>query len=85
MKEHIHFFSKNVYIKKEEVIEKIGRRGRLANELAELNLPILPGFIIDAEVASYLKDEELKPHLSKNLKKFEPDTKKICRYCPEID
>ena len=77
MKENIHFFSKNVYIKKEEVIEKIGRRGRLANEFAELNLPILPGFIIDADVASYLKDQKLKPYLSKNLKKFEPDTKKV--------
>ncbi len=77
MKEHIHFFSRNVYVKKEEDIEKIGRRGRLANEFAELNLPILPGFIIDADVASFLQEEDLKPHLSKNLKKFEPDTKKI--------
>ena len=77
MKEHIHFFSKSVFIKKEAILDKIGRRGKLANEFAELALPILPGFIIDADVASHLENSELRAVLKSNLKKFVSDTNKV--------
>ncbi|NOY08302.1 MAG: pyruvate, phosphate dikinase [Spirochaetes bacterium] len=68
MKENIHYFSKTDFISKEPVLEKIGIRGRRAMELASLNLPILPGFIIDADIASHLENHEIikgiKPYFS---------------------
>ena len=77
MKDHIHFFSKSISIKKQEVLDKIGRRGILANEFAQLKLPILPGFIIDSEAAPMLDNVDLIPLLKTNLKKFESDTNKV--------
>ncbi|MBN1696050.1 MAG: pyruvate, phosphate dikinase [Spirochaetales bacterium] len=63
MKEHIHFFKKGEYIKDDAILDKIGIRGRRAMELASLSLPILPGFIIDSEIASHLKNDSLEKHL----------------------
>ncbi|MBN2533790.1 MAG: pyruvate, phosphate dikinase [Spirochaetales bacterium] len=73
MKNNIHFFKKGVSIKDEDILEKIGIRGRLAMELASIDLPILPGFIIDADVASHLSKESLKEHLEPFLKKLGDD------------
>jgi pyruvate,orthophosphate dikinase len=56
MKKNIHFFAQGEANVKPQVLEKIGIRGRLAMELADLELPILPGFIIDADVAAHLDD-----------------------------
>lgn len=39
--------------------DHLGIRGREANQLAELNLPVLPGIIIDATVAQDLPDEDV--------------------------
>ena len=55
MKDNIHFFSQKEIVKKEVDLEKLGMRGRQANEFAELALPILPGFIIDSDAASSLE------------------------------
>jgi pyruvate,orthophosphate dikinase len=71
MKKNIHYFSENEYVKKEAVLERIGVRGRLAMELAALKLPILPGFIVDADVASDLENVSLIPHLKQALSKLE--------------
>jgi pyruvate,orthophosphate dikinase len=71
MKEHVYFFSENEYIDKEEVLERIGIRGRRAMELAELALPILPGFVIDSQLSAELEDLELESHLRTFLKKLE--------------
>jgi len=76
MKEHVYFFSDKEYISKEEVLQKIGVRGRRAMELAELELPILPGFIIDSELSSDLRGIELMPHLKGFFKKLEAVTGK---------
>lgn len=69
MKANIHFFSKNDTIKKGVEGEKLGIRGRKAFEFAELSLPILPGFIIDSDVASKLSqynvEAEIKPYIKK--------------------
>jgi pyruvate,orthophosphate dikinase len=73
MKNNIHFFKKGVSIKDEDILEKIGIRGRLAMELASIDLPILPGFIIDAEVASHLSKQSLKEHIEPYLKKLGDD------------
>ena len=56
MKKNIHFFDQGEATVKPQVLERIGIRGRLAMELAHLDLPILPGFVIDADVASHLGD-----------------------------
>ena len=68
MKKNIHYFSKSDFISKENILEKIGIRGRRAMELASLNLPILPGFVIDADISSHLDKyeivEDIKPFFS---------------------
>jgi pyruvate, orthophosphate dikinase len=56
MKKNIHFFDQGEATVKPSILERIGIRGRLAMELADLDLPILPGFIIDADVAAHLAD-----------------------------
>ncbi len=47
-----------------QILERIGIRGRLAMELADLSLPILPGFVIDADVAAHLGEQDLKGALA---------------------
>ncbi|RKX79872.1 MAG: pyruvate, phosphate dikinase [Spirochaetes bacterium] len=77
MKNNIHFFSSEGLSKKNIPAEKIGMRGRQAVDFALLNLPILPGFIIDSEVAAYLEDSEnLIKNLKSNIKKLEEHTGK---------
>lgn len=77
MKNNIHIFSQNEYVKKEGITEKFGIRGKLAMEFASLNLPILPGFIIDSDVAGHLENLELKPFLKNSFKKIENITGKV--------
>jgi len=59
MKKNIHFFDQGEANVKPPILERIGIRGRLAMELADLDLPILPGFIIDADVAAHLADFDI--------------------------
>ncbi len=59
MKKNIHFFDQGEANVKPQVLERIGIRGRLAMELADLDLPILPGFVIDADVAAHLGDFDI--------------------------
>jgi pyruvate,orthophosphate dikinase len=59
MKKNIQFFSQGEANTKPQVLERIGIRGRLAMELADLDLPILPGFVIDADVAAHVKDFDI--------------------------
>ncbi len=65
MKDNVHFFSQKETVKKGVDLEKLGMRGRQANEFAELSLPILPGFVIDSDAASRLADE---PRLAEGLR-----------------
>ncbi|UCF97136.1 MAG: pyruvate, phosphate dikinase [Spirochaetaceae bacterium] len=76
MKRNVYFFSDKEYVTKEEILNKIGIRGRRAMELAELQLPILPGFLIDAEIASDLAEATIKSHLQGFFKKLEAGTGK---------
>ena len=68
---NIHFFSRNIRPKNTQIMEKSGLRGKQALEFASLDLPILPGFIIDAEIAAHLEDLNLKKDANAHLKKFE--------------
>jgi pyruvate,orthophosphate dikinase len=52
MDSRIHFFSQKDTIPPKVAPELLGIRGRQANEFAELKFPILPGFILDTEIAS---------------------------------
>jgi pyruvate,orthophosphate dikinase len=69
MRNNIHFFSQKETVKKGVDLDKLGMRGRQANEFAELSLPILPGFVIDCDAAAALADqkiaEELRPYFKK--------------------
>ncbi len=64
MDNRIHFFSQNDVISSKIAPESLGIRGRQANEFAELEFPILPGFIIDTELACGLE----KTDISKDVK-----------------
>ncbi|MFP4362867.1 MAG: putative PEP-binding protein [Spirochaetia bacterium] len=71
MQKHVHYFKQSEYIKDKEILEKIGRRGRQAMEFAELDLPILPGFIIDSLMASTLENESLQEPLEQFITQLE--------------
>ncbi|MDR1429418.1 MAG: pyruvate, phosphate dikinase [Spirochaetaceae bacterium] len=60
MDSRIHFFSQIDVIPKSVGPELLGIRGRQANEFAELGFPILPGFILDTEIASEIQAEAIK-------------------------
>ncbi|MDR1058042.1 MAG: pyruvate, phosphate dikinase [Treponema sp.] len=69
MDSRIHFFSQIDVIPKKVEPELLGIRGRQANEFAELGFPILPGFVLDTEIASQLKPEEIKKDIAALLDK----------------
>ncbi|MDR1505942.1 MAG: pyruvate, phosphate dikinase [Treponema sp.] len=60
MDNRIHFFSQIDVIPKKVEPELLGIRGRQANEFAELGFPILPGFIIDANLASEINPQAIR-------------------------
>ncbi|MDR2096775.1 MAG: pyruvate, phosphate dikinase [Treponema sp.] len=60
MNSRIHFFSQHDVIPRKVAPELLGIRGRQANEFAELGFPILPGFILDSEIASELDIRAVK-------------------------
>ncbi len=69
MDERLHFFSHIDVIPKKVSPELLGIRGRQANEFAELGFPILPGFILDARIASRLGETDIKKDLKVLLEK----------------
>ncbi|MEI6873663.1 MAG: putative PEP-binding protein, partial [Spirochaetota bacterium] len=71
MKDNIHFFSQSQSVRKGIDLEKLGQRGRQANEFAELELPILPGFVIDANAAYRIEESEVKGAIIPTLRKVE--------------
>lgn len=76
MRENIHPFSQNNFTDNDEVLDKIGIRGKQAMDFAKLDLPILPGFIIDGEIAAHLNDLDLSSVLQDYFKNIETITKK---------
>ena len=77
MKKNIHFFSSNSYVKNKKKWDSFGLRGKEAMEFAGMSLPILPGFIIDAEISAHLADEDISKNIKPYLKKCEEITGKI--------
>ncbi len=77
MKKHIHFFSSESYDKNKNKWGILGLRGKEAMEFAEMSLPILPGFIIDAEISAHLDDVDIIKNIKPFLKKCEAITGKV--------
>jgi pyruvate,orthophosphate dikinase len=69
MDKRIHFFSQKDTIPATIPPERLGIRGRQAGEFAELGFPILPGIILDTEIASELKPEALGKDLTPLLER----------------
>uniref|UniRef100_A0A7C3E5Y1 Pyruvate, phosphate dikinase n=1 Tax=Gracilinema caldarium TaxID=215591 RepID=A0A7C3E5Y1_9SPIR len=69
MDNRIHFFSSIDVIPKKVDSELLGIRGRQANEFAELGFPILPGFIINTQLASQLDKVDIKKDVKALLEK----------------
>mgnify|MGYP005836040683 FL=1 len=69
MDNRIHFFSSADVIPKKVNSELLGIRGRQANEFAELGFPILPGFIINTQLASQLDKVDIKKDVKTLLEK----------------
>ena len=69
MDNRIHFFSQTNVIPNKIESEKLGIRGRQANEFAELGFPILPGFILDTDIASEIKPADIKKDIAALLDK----------------
>ncbi|MFQ3546937.1 MAG: putative PEP-binding protein [Termitinemataceae bacterium] len=72
MDSRIHFFSSETVIPKKIDSELLGIRGRQANEFAELGFPILPGFIINTQLASQLNSVDIKKDIKTLLDKIGP-------------
>lgn len=62
MIKNIHYFSMDTF-PKEDLSDRIGIRGNRAIELAQLNMPILPGIIIDSQMSSKLEEVDLNAPL----------------------
>ncbi len=77
MKKNIHFFSNKSYDSNKKKWSALGIRGKEAMEFAAMSLPILPGFIIDAEISAHLEDKDLIKNLKPFFKKCEDITGKI--------
>ncbi|MDR0877758.1 MAG: pyruvate, phosphate dikinase, partial [Treponema sp.] len=69
MDSRIHFFSHIDVIPKKVEPELLGIRGRQANEFAELGFPILPGFILDTEIASEIDPKAIRKDVNTLLEK----------------
>ncbi len=69
MDSRIHFFSQDSAISLKGREEVLGIRGRQANEFAELSFPILPGIILDTEIASEIDQKKIKKDIMDLLEK----------------
>ncbi|MDR1251583.1 MAG: pyruvate, phosphate dikinase [Treponema sp.] len=69
MDSRIHFFSQKDVIPPKVAPELLGIRGRQANEFAELGFPILPGFILDTEIASEIDTKVIRKDIKTLLEK----------------
>ncbi len=76
MKKKLHFFSSDSFDKNRKDWNSLGLRGKEAMEFAAMSLPILPGFIIDADVSAHLDDHPLIKDIKPLIKKIEGYTGK---------
>ncbi|MBN2434772.1 MAG: pyruvate, phosphate dikinase [Spirochaetes bacterium] len=77
MNKSVIFFNKSITPVDEEVREKLGIRGRRAVDLANVGLPIVPGFIIDSELTKKLPEVNIKQIIKTNVGLIEKEMKKV--------
>ncbi|MCL2156242.1 MAG: PEP-utilizing enzyme [Leptospirales bacterium] len=73
---NIIYFDKEFKLENEKVLSKIGIRGRRAAELASMNLPIVPGFMIDSDLTVKLSQTNIKELITSQIADIEKETKK---------
>ncbi len=76
MKKHIHFFNSETFVKNKNKWPSLGIRGKEAMEFAAMQLPILPGFVIDAEISAHLEKEDIIKNTKVLIQKIETQTGK---------
>lgn len=65
-KKHTYYFSQGKSLARNVNRNLLGIRARLAVDLAEMNIPVLPGVIFDSEIADLIEDIDY----DKDLKKY---------------
>lgn len=75
--ENIILFNREMKKVDDERKKLLGIRGRRAVELAEMGLPIVPGFIIDSELTRKLPETNVKQLLQGYIAQLEKETKKV--------
>ena len=63
----IYPFSEKGETYAEEDMERFGRRGRRAMELAEMKIPVVPGFVIDSRLTPELPSKDFSESLRRGL------------------
>lgn len=63
----IYPFSEKGETYAEEDMERLGRRGRRAIELAEMKIPVVPGFVIDSRLTPELPSKDFSESLRRGL------------------
>ena len=76
MSVNVHPFRQGEATSDDAVLERLGIRGREAMELAALKLPILPGFVIDADAVTTLGKSPLRDTIVDQFQTIEPITGK---------
>jgi pyruvate,orthophosphate dikinase len=75
--ENIIFFNKDLKKVDPKKLKQFGVRGRRAIELAEMGLPIAPGFVLDSIITKKLPETNIKQVLASYIGQIEKETKKI--------
>ncbi|MCB1318289.1 MAG: hypothetical protein KDK27_20120, partial [Leptospiraceae bacterium] len=60
----IYAFNSDGCTRDRSVWERCGRRGQRALELAEMKMPVVPGFILDARACAHLGSGDVRGLLS---------------------
>ncbi|MBW7859047.1 MAG: hypothetical protein H3C43_12320, partial [Leptonema sp. (in: Bacteria)] len=63
----IYPFSEKGETYSEDDFERLGRRGRRAVELAEMKIPVVPGFVIDSRLTPDLPNKDVTDLLKKGM------------------
>ena len=75
-KKNVHYISRNTQLAKGINRDCFGIRARLALELAEMDLPVLPGLLFDGNIAGNLKEISFSENLEEYMNKFKSEVGK---------
>ena len=75
-KKNVHYISRNTQLAKGVNRDSFGIRARLALELAEMDLPVLPGLLFDGNIAGNLKEISFSENLEDYMNKFKSEVGK---------